>query len=205
MFLATAAAGFLASAGLIVAIGAQNAFVLRQGLKSQHVGLVVTLCAASDAILIVLGVAGIGVLVQKWPMLFEVFRFGGAAFLGIYGLMAARRAWRGSGSMSSAGVGQESWRRAMLTCLAFTFLNPHVYLDTMILLGSLSTRYSDTLRWVFAFGACLASIAWFSTLGFGARLLQPTFRDPRAWRLLDALIAVFMLTLCLLLVLRPLN
>jgi L-lysine exporter family protein LysE/ArgO len=205
MFLATAAAGFIASAGLIIAIGAQNAFVLRQGLKSQHVGLVVTICAFSDIMLIILGVAGIGVLVQKWPALLEVLRFGGAAFLGIYGLMAAQRAWRGSGSLATQGAGQENWRRVMLTCLAFTFLNPHVYLDTMILLGSLATRYPETLRWAFAFGACLASVAWFSTLGFGARFLQPVFRNPRAWRLLDALIAAFMLTLCLLLVLRPLN
>ncbi len=202
MVLATAAAGFIASAGLIIAIGAQNAFVLRQGLKSEHVGLVVTICAFSDILLIVLGVAGIGVLLEKWPALFDVLRFGGAAFLGVYGLMAARRAWRGSGSLAAASVDQESWRRVVLTCLAFTFLNPHVYLDTMILLGSLSTRYPEALRWVFAFGACLASVAWFSTLGYGARLLQPVFRDPRAWRVLDALIAVFMLTLCLLLLLR---
>jgi L-lysine exporter family protein LysE/ArgO len=205
MFLAAAVAGFIASAGLIIAIGAQNAFVLRQGLKSQHVGLVVTLCAFSDILLILLGVAGIGVLVQKWPGLFELMRFGGAAFLGIYGLMAAKRAWRGSASLATTAVGQESWRRVMVTCLAFTFLNPHVYLDTMILLGSLSTRYPDTLRWVFAFGACLASVAWFASLGYGARLLQPVFRNPRAWRWLDGLIAVFMLALCLLLVLRPLN
>ncbi|HEY5760014.1 MAG TPA: LysE/ArgO family amino acid transporter [Steroidobacter sp.] len=205
MFLAAAAAGFIASAGLIIAIGAQNAFVLRQGLKSQHVGLVVTLCAFSDILLILLGVAGIGVLVQKWPGLFELLRFGGAAFLGIYGLMAAKRAWRGSASLATTAVEQESWRRVMVTCLAFTFLNPHVYLDTMILLGSLSTRYPETLRWVFAFGACLASVAWFASLGYGARLLQPVFRNPRAWRWLDGLIAVFMLALCLLLVLRHLN
>lgn len=205
MYIAAAAAGFFASAGLIIAIGAQNAFVLRQGLKRQHVGLVVGICAFSDILLILAGVAGIGALAQAWPGLMEVMRFGGAAFLGVYGLMAAQRAWRGAGSMAATTVGQESWRRVALTCLAFTFLNPHVYLDTMVLLGSISTRYSGLLRWVFAFGACLASIVWFSMLGNGARLLQPVFRNPRAWRLLDASVAVFMLLLCLLLLLRPLS
>jgi L-lysine exporter family protein LysE/ArgO len=199
------AAGFVASAGLIIAIGAQNALVLRQGLKRQHVGGVVAICACSDLVLILLGVSGIGVLVQKWPSLLQVLRFGGAAFLGAYGLMAAQRAWQGSGSLAPKSAEQESWRRVMLSCLAFTFLNPHVYLDTMVLLGSISTRYPGILRWAFAFGACLASVAWFSTLGYGARLLQPIFRNPRAWRLLDAVIAVFMLILSLVLLLRPLN
>lgn len=203
MLLAAAASGFVASAGLIIAIGAQNAFVLRQGLKRQHVGLVVALCAFSDIALILLGVAGIGALVQKWPGMLQLLRFGGAGFLGVYGLMAAQRAWRGSGSLAAGGAAQESWHRVMLACLAFTFLNPHVYLDTMVLLGSLSTSYPGSLRWVFAFGACLASVTWFSTLGYGARLLQPVFRNPHAWRVLDAGIAVFMLALCLLLLLRP--
>jgi L-lysine exporter family protein LysE/ArgO len=205
MFLAATAAGFVAGAGLIIAIGAQNAFVLRQGLKRHHVGLVVAICALGDIALILLGVAGIGVLVQKWPALLQALRFGGAAFLGAYGLMAARRAWQGTGSLAPTGTEPESWQRVMLTCLAFTFLNPHVYLDTMVLLGSLSTRYPGMLRWAFALGACVASVAWFSSLGYGARLLRPVFHSPRAWRLLDALIAVFMLALCLLLLLRPLQ
>jgi L-lysine exporter family protein LysE/ArgO len=205
VLLSAVAAGFVASAGLIMAIGAQNAYVLRQGLNREHVGLVVAICAVGDLTLILLGVAGIGALVQQWPDLLQVMRFGGAAFLGVYGLMAAQRAWRGSGSLATTGVEQVSRRRVMMTCLAFTFLNPHVYLDTMVLLGSLSTRYPGILRWVFALGACLASITWFSTLGFGARLLQRAFRNPHAWRLLDALIAVFMLVICLLLLQRPLN
>lgn len=205
MFLAAAMAGFLSGAGLIIAIGAQNAFVLRQGLKRQNVGLVVATCSVGDIVLIVAGVAGIGALVGAFPGLLQVLRFGGAAFLGAYGLMAAQRAWRGSGALRVDGNESGRWQKVLLTCLAFTFLNPHVYLDTMVLLGSLSTRYPDMLRWAFALGACVASIAWFSMLGFGARLLQPVFRKPLAWRALDATIAVFMLLLCMLLLFRPLS
>jgi L-lysine exporter family protein LysE/ArgO len=205
MLLAAAFAGFVASVGLIVAIGSQNAFVLRQGLLRRHIGLVVTLCALSDIALILCGVAGIGALVREWPALLQALRFGGAAFLAVYGLMAANRAWRGSEILSPASAGDASWRRALLACLAFTFLNPHVYLDTMILLGSLSTRYTGVAQWAFAAGACLASLTWFATLGYGSRLLLPVFRSPRAWRVLDAVMAVFMLSLCLLLLLRPLD
>jgi L-lysine exporter family protein LysE/ArgO len=205
MILAAAAAGFIASAGLIIAIGAQNAFVLRQGLKRQHVGVVVTICALSDVALILVGVAGIGVLIEEWPALLQGLRFGGAGFLGFYGLMAARRAWRGHGSLATTSAEAASWQRVVLTCLAFTFLNPHVYLDTVVLLGSISTRYPGMLRWAFAMGACLASIAWFATLGHGARLLLPVFRSARSWRLLDGAIAGFMFVLALLLVLRPLQ
>jgi L-lysine exporter family protein LysE/ArgO len=205
MVLAAAAAGFIASAGLIIAIGAQNAFVLRQGLKRQHVAVVVTLCALSDVVLILVGVAGIGVLIEQWPALLQALRFGGAGFLAFYGLMAARRAWRGHGSLTATSAESDTWQRVVLTCLAFTFLNPHVYLDTVVLLGSISTRYPGTLRWVFAFGACLASIAWFAMLGNGARLLQPVFRSARSWRVLDGAIAGFMFVLSLLLLLRPLR
>ncbi|MBN6111507.1 LysE/ArgO family amino acid transporter [Xanthomonas bonasiae] len=203
MVLEALLAGFIAGAGLIVAIGAQNAFVLRQGLQRQQVGLVVAVCAAGDIALIVLGVAGIGALVQQWPAL--LLRYAGAAFLGVYGLMAAQRAWRGAGALKARGETPASRRRVLLACLGFTFLNPHVYLDTMVLLGSLSTRYPGALRWAFACGACVASVAWFCSLGYGARLLQPVFRKPGAWRMLDACIAVFMLALCLLLLLRPLG
>lgn len=204
MFLTTALAGFLASAGLIMAIGAQNAFVLRQGLQRSHVGVVVAICAASDLALILLGVAGIGALVQHAPWLLQALRFGGAAFLAAYALMAARRAWRGGGGMAPDGSSQPAWYKAALACLAFTFLNPHVYLDTMILLGSLSAGYPGNLRWVFAAGACAASITWFLTLGYGARLLTPVFRNPTAWRVMDAAVALFMLLLCVFLLMRPL-
>lgn len=198
-------AGLIAGAGLIIAIGAQNAFVLRQGLQRRHVGLVVATCALSDILLILAGVAGMGALVQQWPALLQALRFGGAGFLVAYALLAARRAWRGHGALAPQGDGSTNWRPMLLACLAFTFLNPHVYLDTVVLLGSLSTRYAGETRWAFALGACLASLGWFSALGFGARLLLPVFRNPQAWRVLDAGIAVFMLCLAALLVLRPLH
>lgn len=196
MYLAAAFAGFIASAGLIIAIGAQNAFVLRQGLQRRYIGSVIVTCMLADIALIVCGVAGIGVLVQRWPFLLQALRFGGAAFLAVYGLLAARRAWRGEESLTPVTDGEPSRRRVLLTCLAFTFLNPHVYLDTMVLLGSLSMRYPGAVHWAFAAGASLASVVWFCVLGYGARLLLPVFRDRRAWRVLDTLMAVFMLTLC---------
>jgi L-lysine exporter family protein LysE/ArgO len=205
MYPAAATAGFFASAGLIIAIGAQNAFVLRQGLQRRHVGLVVAICMLGDIALILCGVAGIGALIDQWPALLQALRFGGAAFLGAYGLMAAYRAWRGSGALAPTTAGETDWRHVAWACLAFTFLNPHVYLDTMVLLGGLSTRYPGMTRWAFATGACTASVLWFSTLGYGARLLLPVFRNPLAWRVLDGLIAVFMLLLCLLLLLRPIS
>lgn len=205
MFLSAAVAGFVTGAGLIIAIGAQNAFVLRQGLQRSHVGLVVAVCAISDIALILLGVAGIGALVLQWPQLLQVLRFGGAAFLASYGLLAAQRAWRGEGALTADQGNEKSWRHVLLACLAFTFLNPHVYLDTMVLVGSLSTRYPGMVQWAFGLGACAASVAWFASLGFGARLLQPVFRKPNAWRVLDGCIAVFMLTLCALLLLNPLH
>lgn len=205
MFLVTASTGFVAGAGLIIAIGAQNAFVLRQGLQRSHVGLVVTTCALGDIALVLCGVAGVGALVQTWPSLLQAFRLGGAVFLVTYGLMAARRAWQGSSALVSRPAKDIGWRRVFLACLAFTFLNPHVYLDTLVLLGGLSMRHTGSARWAFAGGACLASIVWFSALGYGARLLRPVFRDPRAWRVLDTAMAGFMLTLCLLLLLQPLD
>lgn len=205
MLLSAIAAGFVTGAGLIIAIGAQNAFVLRQGLQRRHVGFVVAVCALSDMALILLGVAGIGALVLQWPQLLQILRFGGAAFLAWYGLLAAQRAWRGTSALAVAQDSAASRRQVLLACLAFTWLNPHVYLDTMVLLGSLSTRYPGMAQWAFGLGACAASLVWFSALGFGARLLQPVFRKPRAWQVLDGGIALFMLTLCTLLLLNPLH
>ena len=205
MLLAAGFAGFMTGAGLIIAIGAQNAFVLRQGLQRSHVGLVVSVCILGDVTLIFCGVAGVGALVHQWPALLQGLRFGGAAFLAWYGAMAAQRAWRGHHTLTPTQGNTGDWRRALLACLAFTFLNPHVYLDTMVLIGGLSTRYPGMVRWVFGLGACVGSVTWFTTLGYGARLLLPVFRDPRAWRALDAMIAVFMLALCVLLLLHPLT
>lgn len=199
-----ALAGLIAGAGLIIAIGAQNAFVLRQGLQRRHVGRVVLVCMGADMALILAGVGGMGALVLQWPLLLQALRFGGAAFLAWYGLQAALRAWRGGSALAAAEMAGGSRRQVLLACLAFTLLNPHVYLDTVVLLGSLSTRYPGDLRWAFAAGACAASALWFCALGYGARLLQPVFGNATAWRLLDAGVAVFMCGLALLLLLRPL-
>ncbi|MFT0534439.1 LysE/ArgO family amino acid transporter [Castellaniella hirudinis] len=204
MILAAAFAGFVTSAGLIIAIGAQNAFVLRQGLQRKHIGVVIAASSLGDIVLIACGIAGVGVLVREWPALMQVLRFGGAAFLGVYGLKAAFRAWQGAGNLASARSGLAGRRQALLASLAFTFLNPHAYLDTMVLLGGLSTRYLGVGQWAFGLGACAASIVWFSTLGYGSRWLRPVFANPKAWRVLDAVIAVFMLALCLLLLVQPL-
>ncbi|HSX60276.1 MAG TPA: LysE/ArgO family amino acid transporter [Tahibacter sp.] len=202
MSLHVAASGFAASAGLIIAIGAQNAFVLRQGLQRRHIGLVVAVCMFGDIALILCGIAGIGTLVLAWPGLLQALRFGGAAFLAAYGFLAARRAWLGTSALKPAEAGESTWRRVLVTCLAFTFLNPHVYLDTMVLLGSIATQYPPSTRWTFAIGACSASIVWFASLGYGARLLQPVFRKRMAWRVLDGFIAAFMLTISVVLLMR---
>lgn len=197
-------AGFLAGAGLIVAIGAQNAFVLRQGLQRAHVALVVATCSIGDLVCIACGVAGIGALVHAWPGLLQGLRFGGAAFLVGYALLAARRAWRGAGALVPTAAGTTSWRKVLAASLGFTFLNPYVYLDTMVLLGSLSTHYPGSGHWTFGIGATCASVLWFVVLGYGARFLAPAFRNPFAWRVLDGVVAVFMLGVGLTLLLHPL-
>ncbi|MBM6550746.1 amino acid transporter [Marinomonas ostreistagni] len=187
--------GLFTGAGLIIAIGSQNAFVLRQGLLRQHVGVIVLITSLSDILLISAGVAGIGVLTERWPLLIQYLRWGGAVFLAVYGLQAAYRALSGNAALQAAQASAGSLKAAIATCLAFTFLNPHVYLDTMVLLGSLSAQYTGIGQILFALGACMASILWFCGLGFGARLLRPVFSKPAAWRCLDAGIAILMLTL----------
>lgn len=206
-------AGLGLGLSLIVAIGAQNLFVLRQGIRREHVLAVVVVCAVSDAILIVLGVSGVGLALAALPWLVTAVRWAGAAFLVGYGLLAARRAWRPAGALtvdpssdtlersaaeqSSAipSVTTETRLSAtVLTVLALTWLNPHVYLDTVFLLGSVANTHGDD-RWVFALGAVIASVAWFSALGFGARYLGRWLATPRAWRVLDAIIAVVMIAL----------
>lgn len=198
-------AGLAAGAGLIIAIGAQNAFVLRQGLQRRHIGSVVLVCVLADVALILLGVGGMGLAVKSQPGLLQVLRFAGAAFLASYGLLAAHRAWRGESGLQPAGDGASSRRRVILACLGFTLLNPHVYLDTVVLLGSLSTHYDGQGRWAFAWGACTASVLWFTALGYGARALLPVFRSPVAWRVFDVLVAAFMLTLAGLLLVHPMG
>ena len=194
-----AVAGFALGLSLIVAIGAQNAFVLRQGLLRQHVLPVVLVCAVSDAALIAAGVGGLGTLVQQnWTLLVGITA-GGALFLFLYGIFAFHRAWVG-GSMRVEGEGGSSLRTALATVLALTFLNPHVYLDTVLLLGGLSARYEGTDRLLYGGGAMVASFAWFVALGYGARLLVPVFAKPLAWRVLDVGIGTVMWLIALKLV-----
>ncbi|WP_417726958.1 LysE/ArgO family amino acid transporter [Roseovarius sp.] len=176
-------AGFALGLSLILAIGAQNAFVLRQGLRREHVLAVVLVCACSDAVLVAAGVMGFGALAEAVPGLERIMRYGGAAFLVIYGARSFLAAWRG-GAALEAGAGAGNLRRAVLTCLALTWLNPHVYLDTVVLLGSVSAQYAD--RFAFGLGAVCASFIFFFALGYGARLLAPLFRRPASWRGLDA-------------------
>ncbi|MEA5053213.1 MAG: LysE/ArgO family amino acid transporter [Propionicimonas sp.] len=223
---------------LIIAIGAQNIFVLRQGIRREHVGLVVAICALSDVVLIVVGISGIGAATAALPWLVEAVRWLGAAFLVCYGLLAARRAWRPSGealqvvpeaglepigdaparsgpigeaqtrpgptgdaparsgsvTATRAGVASATAGAVALNCLLLTWLNPHVYLDTVFLLGSVGASHGDQ-RWLFAAGAMLASVTWFTSLGYGARFLGRWLSTVRAWRILDAVIAVVMVAL----------
>ncbi len=183
--------GFATSAALIIAIGAQNAFVLRCGLKREHVLAVVLVCALSDALLITLGVAGLGALVQGSPRLLLLARYGGALFLIVYGALAARRALR-SESLTTPDEAPMSWRAAIAACLAFTYLNPHCWLDTVVLLGAIASPLPADQRTWFGIGATSASFAWFFALGFGARLLRGVFARPLAWKILDGGIALVM-------------
>jgi L-lysine exporter family protein LysE/ArgO len=195
--------GALMGAGLIMAIGAQNALVLRQGLRREHVGLVVAVCTASDWLLIAAGVFGLGALINGNRSVLELFRFGGAAFLLGYALLAAQRAWRATGALS-AGTGSASLRGVLASCLAMTYLNPHVYLDTVVLLGGLGARQPAERRLPFALGAGFASALWFSAIGYGASLLAPRLQSNTTWRVIDAGVALLMATLGLQLLLRPL-
>ena len=189
-----AASGLGFGLSLIVAIGAQNAFVLRQGLLRQHVLPVVMVCATSDAVLIVAGIAGLGSLLDLAPWLVDVMRVAGALFLLTYAALAARRAWRpGAIDARGDGGGTALWP-VVSTAVALTWLNPPVYLDTVVLLGSVAGTHGDE-RWWFGAGAVTGSIVWFTALGFGARLLQPVFVKPSAWRVLDAVIAVVMVVI----------
>jgi L-lysine exporter family protein LysE/ArgO len=187
-------AGFLLGLSLILAIGAQNAFVLRQGLRREHVFAVALTCALSDAVLIAGGVAGFGALVKAAPWLAPVMRFGGAVFLLFYGLKSLWAAWRHPGALDPAADQGKSLGRTLMMCLAFTWLNPHVYLDTVVLLGSISAGYGAVRIW-FGAGAASASLLFFFALAYGARLLRPLFARPSAWRVLDVLIGVTMLAL----------
>jgi len=198
--LALLAAGFGTGLSLIVAIGAQNAFVLRQGLRGELVVPVILVCTLSDVLLIAAGVTGIGAVLQQWPSALRAIAVIGGIFLVGYGILAARRAFRPNALAVSPDT-LASPRRTLLTCLALTWLNPHVYLDTVLLLGSVAAGHGDG-RWLFGVGAVTASALWFSALGLGARRLSGVFARPGAWRVLDGVIATTMLALGAALLLR---
>ena len=182
--------GFATGLGLILAIGAQNAFVLRQGLRGQHVLAVCLVCALSDAILIFAGVAGLGALTKAAPWTEPVLRYGGAAFLVAYGARSALAAWRGGAALMPSETSAVSLWPVLPTCLALTWLNPHVYLDTVLLIGAVSAQAESPAR--FGAGAMLASFVFFFGLGYGAGLLRPVFARPVAWRVLEVFVAGIM-------------
>jgi L-lysine exporter family protein LysE/ArgO len=189
------ATGFALGASLIIAIGAQNAFVLRQGLAREHVGAVALFCAASDALLMTAGVLGLGRAIASTPLLAQAMAGLGAAFLAAYGARALWRAWRPGALHAGAGPALRSRGQVLAQAVAFTFLNPHVYLDTVLLVGTLGAQQPAPLRPVFLAGACAASAAWFFGLAYGARRLAPLFARPGAWRALDLGIGLTMFAL----------
>lgn len=205
MFFPVFVQGLALSFGLIVAIGAQNAFVLRQGLRREHVGSVVLFCAMADAVLITAGVMGMAQAIGESPGLARTLALAGAAFLAFYGLQALRRARRLHQLQAAEGGTGLSRSAAMAQAAAFTLLNPHVYLDTVLLVGSIGAQQSAQLRWWFVLGAGTASMFWFGLLGFGARWLAPWFARPRAWQVLDGLIGLTMWVVAALLVRHVIN
>lgn len=195
--------GFLAGLSLIVAIGAQNAFVIRQGLTRQHVFVVVAICAIADATLIALGIAGLGALIAGLPWLLEGVRWFGVAYLTWFGIKSVRSAFKNE-VMDASGAQTTSLKKVVAAVLGFTLLNPHVYLDTVILLGSISNQFAED-RWVFGFGAMTASVVWFSAIGFGARAASRFMSKPIFWRVLDSLIAAVMFSIAFYLAFAKLN
>jgi|TARA_B100000767_G_scaffold256760_1_gene264080 L-lysine exporter family protein LysE/ArgO len=186
--------GFSLGLSLIMAIGAQNAFVLKSGLRREHIFIICTLCALSDAALIAAGIFGFGSLLDAVPSLEIVMRWAGACFLSVYGAKSFLSAWRGGASLQAAGA-SNTLTASVLTCLALTWLNPHVYLDTVVLLGAVAAQHDD--RFIFGLGAVSASFVFFYALGFGARLLAPVFSKPLAWRVLDACVGALMWAIAL--------
>ncbi len=191
-------AGFSLSLSLILAIGAQNAFVLKQGIKKEHVFIICLICALSDAILIFAGVMGFGYLVAQFPSLQTIARYGGALFLAVYGLKSFYTAWHLSHELEPKAFPSNSLKKTILLTLAFTWLNPHVYLDTLMLLGAVSTKFEGHQE-LFALGAMSASFVFFFSLGYGAQFLAPLFKKASAWKILEMIIGCVMLALSLML------
>jgi len=189
--------GFLTGLSLIIAIGAQNAFVIRQGLTKKHVLLVVLICAVSDALLIFLGVAGLGALISGLPWLLEIIRWFGVAYLSWFGVKALMSAFK-TQTLDASGVQSASAKTVVLSVLGFTFLNPHVYLDTVILLGSIGNQFGPD-KWWFAIGGAVASVVWFSSIGFGAKAASRFMSKPIFWKVLDSLIALVMFSIAIML------
>lgn len=198
--MSTYLAGFSLGISLILAIGSQNAFVLKQGLKNQYVFAICAVCAISDAILISFGVAGFGAIVEQFPQIETVARYGGALFLTVYSLLSFKSAFTTQHALDANVESRGSLAKALVMCLAFTWLNPHVYLDTVVLLGSVSTQYQPN-QFEFALGAITGSFVFFFSLGFGARFLAPLFRKPNAWKILEFIVGVVMALIALSLVL----
>lgn len=184
-------AGFFVSLSLIAAIGAQNAFVLRQGIRREHIGPVVLICASSDAVLMTAGVAGFGVITTRMPWFGDVMLWGGVAFLLVYGGLRFRAAWAGGEALVPARSGPASLGKVLATCLLMTWANPHVYLDTLVLVGALSAQYAP-YGMAFGVGAVAASACFFTALGYGARLLAPVMARPRSWVILEVIIGLMM-------------
>jgi L-lysine exporter family protein LysE/ArgO len=191
--------GFLTGLSLIIAIGAQNAFVIRQGLTKKHVFLVVAICAISDALLILLGVAGLGALISGLPWLLEIIRWFGVAYLTWFGIRSFMSAFKNQ-TLDASGAQSASAKKVVLAVLGFTFLNPHVYLDTVILLGSIGNQFGPD-KWWFALGAAIGSVVWFSAIGFGAKAASRFMSKPIFWKILDTLIAVVMFSIAIFLAL----
>lgn len=187
--------GFIASLSLIIAIGAQNAFVIKQGLLRSHIALVVIFCSVADAFFIILGVGGLGTFVQSQPRALEYIRWFGVAYLTWFGVKSVRAALS-SQSLTVSTSEEKSAGKVLLSLITFTFLNPHVYLDTVILLGSIANQFSDH-RWYFALGASIASFIWFASIGFGARAASKYMTRPIFWKILDSVIAVIMFTIAI--------
>lgn len=185
--------GFLLGLSLIIAIGSQNAFVLKQGLKREHVFLICLFCAVSDALLISAGVAGFGAVTARFPQVVDIAKWAGIVFLLAYGAQSLYSSVRVTHALSTDSQAVGSLKKAILLCIGFTWLNPHVYLDTLVLVGMVSTGADSKL--VFALGAVSASFVFFFALGYGARLLTPLFAKPKAWNILDALVGILMLYL----------